>query len=149
MSIEKGDKVTTPNGLGIVIDDKVYDPIFLLSPPRCRVKLNGSGEERDFGLNVIEISSKKPSVKEAIEAADKIKKQINEIPIVSTRDRGELGNHLEYIKTDIQGNKDLMFANLQYVDETLKVYKKVDSTAPCWKVIESELEKLRWRAKFC
>ena len=42
MKIEKGDIVETPNGLGRVTDDRVYNPILILTDPKCRVKLDNS-----------------------------------------------------------------------------------------------------------
>lgn len=154
MNIERGDKVSTQYGLGEVSDDKVYQGIFSsLFPPKCRVKLDDSGKEKDFEQNAIELLAKKPNLKEVIEAADKIKEKVNEIPNLSTREKGELPNHLEYFKADIQVNnelrKDLGITNLDYVDKILKALKKTDSTALCWDEIESSFKILRWWSRFC
>jgi hypothetical protein len=55
---------------------------------------------------------------------------------------------LEYFKQDFQVDnelkKQLGLTNLDYVDKTLQVLKKTDSTANCWKEIESNLNILRW-----
>ncbi|MBD2611965.1 hypothetical protein H6G94_11870 [Nostoc punctiforme FACHB-252] len=154
MSIEKGDKVITPNGQGEVIDDKVYNGIFsVFSDPQIKVKLYPSGKEKDFSQEDLKLQAKKPSSKEAIEAVDKIKEQLNKIPNMPTREKGELPNHLEYFKQDIQVDnelrKQLGLANLDYVAKTLETLKKTDSTANCWQEIESNLKILRWwtRAK--
>ncbi|PHJ66970.1 hypothetical protein VF14_27785 [Nostoc linckia z18] len=154
MNIEKGDKVITPNGQGEVIDDKVYNGIFsVFSDPQVKVKLDPSGKEKDFSQEDLKLQAKKPSPKEAIEAVDKIKEQLNKIPNMPTREKGELPNHLEYFKQDIQVDnelrKQLGLANLDYVAKTLETLKKTDSTANCWQEIESNLKILRWwtRAK--
>ncbi|MBL1203005.1 MAG: hypothetical protein FWK04_29040 [Nostoc sp. GBBB01] len=149
MSIEKGDKVITPNGQGEVIDDKVYNGIFsVFSDPQIKVKLDPSGKEKDFSQEDLKLQAKKPSPKEAIEAVDKIKEQLNKIPNMPTREKGELPNHLEYFKQDIQVDneqrKQLGLANLDYVAKTLETLKKTDSTANCWQEIESNLNILRW-----
>jgi hypothetical protein len=149
MSVEKGDRVISPNGQGEVIDDKVYKGIFsAFSEPKIRVKLDTSGQEKDFSQEDLELQAKKPSPKEAIEAVDKIKAQLNKIPNMPTREKGELPNHLEYFKQDFQVDnelkKQLGLTNLDYVDKTLQVLKKTDSTANCWKEIESNLNILRW-----
>lgn len=152
MSIEKGDRVITPNGQGEVIDDKVYKGVFsVFLEPQIKVKLDTSGQEKDFCQEDLKLQVKKPSPEEAIQALDKIKEQLNKIPNMPTREKGELPNHLEYFKEDIQVNnelrKQLGLTNLDYVDQTLEVLKKVDSTANCWKEIESNLKILRWWAR--
>jgi hypothetical protein len=108
MSVEKGDRVISPNGQGEVIDDKVYKGIFsAFSEPKIRVKLDTSGQEKDFSQEDLELQAKKPSPKEAIEAVDKIKAQLNKIPNMPTREKGELPNHLEYFKQDFQVDNEL------------------------------------------
>ncbi|MBD2681570.1 MULTISPECIES: hypothetical protein [Nostoc] len=149
MSVEKGDRVITPNGQGEVIDDKVYKGIFsAFLEPQIKVKLDTSGQEKDFSQEDLKLQAKKPSPKEAIEAVDKIKEQLNKIPNMPTREKGELPNHLEYFKQDIQVDnelrKQLGITNLDYVDKTLEALRKTDSTANCWKEIESNLKILRW-----
>ncbi|MBD2169390.1 hypothetical protein H6G04_34070 [Calothrix membranacea FACHB-236] len=149
MSIEKGDRVITPNGQGEVIDAQVYKGIFsVFSKPQIKVKLDISGQEKEFSQDDLKLQAKKPSPKEAIEAVDKIKEQLNKIPNLPTREKGELPNHLEYFKEDIQVNNELRkhlgLTNLDYVDRTLEAIKKTDSTANCWKEIESNLKVLRW-----
>ncbi|MDZ8030070.1 MAG: hypothetical protein RMY64_04845 [Nostoc sp. DedQUE08] len=149
MSIEKGDRVITPKGQGEVIDAKVYNGILsVFADPEIKVKLDTSGQEKDFHQEDLKLETKKPSSKEAIEAVDKIKTQLNKIPNMPTREKGELPNHLEYFKEDIQTSnelkKQLALTNLDYVDKTLEVLRKTDSTANCWKEIESNLKILRW-----
>lgn len=149
MSIEKGDRVITPNGQGEVIDDKVYKGIFsIFSDPQIKVKLDTSGQEKYFCQEDLKLQAKKPSPKEAIEAVDKIKAQLNKIPNMPTREKGELPNHLEYFKEDIQVGselrKQLGLTNLDYVDKTLEALRKTDSTANCWKEIEPNLKIVRW-----
>lgn len=149
MSIEKGDRVITPKGQGEVIDDQVYNGIFsVFSDPKIRVKLDTSGQEKDFSQGDLDLKEKKPSPKQAIEAVDKIKEQLNKIPNMSTREKGELPNHLEYFKQDFQVDNELKqqlgLTNLEYVDKTLQALKKTDPTANCWNEIESDLEILRW-----
>lgn len=153
MSIEKGDKVITPNGQGEVIDDEVYQGIFsAFLEPQIKVKLEATGQEKDFSQDDVKLQAKKPSPKEAIEAVNKIKEQINKIPNLPKREKGELPNHLEYFKEDILANnelrKQLGLTNLNYVDKTLAALRKVDSTAN-WQEIESNLKILHWwgRAK--
>jgi hypothetical protein len=148
-SIEKGDKVTTPNGQGEVIEEKVYKGVFsIFSDPQIKVKLDGSGEEKEFRQGDLEVQAKKPSKKEAIEAVDKIKEQLDKIPNLPRREKGELPNHLEYFKEDIQANNELTkqigITNLEYVDKTLKAIRKTDSTAENWKEVESNLNIVRW-----
>ncbi|KYC39488.1 hypothetical protein WA1_32750 [Scytonema hofmannii PCC 7110] len=154
MSIEKGDRVITPNGQGEVIDDNIYNGLFaIFSNPQMKVKLDSSGEEKEFRQEDLTIQAKKPSQKEAIEAVDKLKEQLDKIPNLPKREKGELPNHLEYFKEDIQTNDDLKkqigITNLDYVDKTLGAIKKTDSTADSWKEIESNLKIVRWwiRAK--
>ncbi|MBW4509645.1 MAG: hypothetical protein KME64_24500 [Scytonematopsis contorta HA4267-MV1] len=149
MNIQKGDRVTTPNGLGEVIDDQVYNgPFSILSGPKIKIKLDKSGEAKDFGKEDLTLDTKKPTQKEAIDAIDKIKEQLNQIPNIPTREKGELPNHLEYLKEDIQVNdklkQQLGLTNLDYVDKTLKAVKETNPTATCWNEIESNLKKLQW-----
>ncbi len=149
MSIEKGDRVITPNGQGEVIDDKVYNGFFsIFSDPQVKVKLDGSGEEKEFRQENLKLQAKKPSQKEAIEAVDKIKEQLDKIPNLPRREKGELPNHLEYFKEDIQANheikKQLALTNLDYVDKTLEAIRKTDSTTDTWKEVESNFKIVRW-----
>ncbi len=149
MDIQKGDKVTTPNGLGEVIDDQVYNGLFsIFSSPKIKIKLDKSGESKDFRKEDLQLDTKKPTHKEAIDAVDKIKEQLNQVPNIPTREKGELPNHLEYFKEDIQVNnefkKKLGLTNLDYVDKTLKAVKETNPTATCWNEIESNLKTLHW-----
>jgi hypothetical protein len=149
MDIQKGDKVTTPNGIGEVIDDQVYNgPFSILSGPKIKIKLDKSGEAKDFGKEDLILDTKKPTQKEAIDAIDKIKEQLNQIPNIPTREKGELPNHLEYLKEDIQVNNKLKqqlgLTNLDYVDKTLKAVKETNPTATCWNEIDSNLKTLHW-----
>lgn len=148
MSIENGDKVITPNGQGEVIDNEVYNGIFAaFLEPQIKVKLEATGQEKDFGREDLKLIAKKPSTKEVIEAVDKIKEQLNKLPNLPQREKGELPNHLEYFKQDILANnelkKQLGLTNLNYVDKTLAALRKVDSTAN-WQEIESNLQILHW-----
>ncbi|MUG98790.1 hypothetical protein F7734_43465 [Scytonema sp. UIC 10036] len=154
MNIEKGDRVITPKGQGEVIEDKVYQgPFSIFFGPQIKVKLDGSGEEKEFSQENLELQAKKPSKKEAIEAVDKIKAQLDKIPNLPKREKGELPNHLEYFKEGIQVNNDLekqlSVTNLDYVEKTLEAVKKTDSKANCWQEIESNFKIVRWwtRAK--
>lgn len=80
MKFEKGDRVRTANGSGIVVEDNIYEGIFSpFFPPKYRIKLDESGKEKDFSLYEIEILAKKPSLKEVIETADKIGKELNKL----------------------------------------------------------------------
>ncbi|MDY6901710.1 MAG: hypothetical protein SWZ49_27070 [Cyanobacteriota bacterium] len=80
MKFEKGDRVSTANGSGIVVEDNIYEGIFSpFFPPKYRIKLDDSGKEKDFSLYEIEMLTKKPSLKEVIETADKIGKQLNDL----------------------------------------------------------------------
>jgi hypothetical protein len=149
MSIEKGDRVITPNGQGEVIDDKVYNGLFsIFLNPQIKVKLDSSGEEKEFHQEDLKVQAKKPSQQEAIKAVDKIKEQLDKIPNLPRREKGELPNHLEYFKEDIQANnelkKQLGITNLDYVDKTLEAIIKTDSTANIWNEIESNLKIVRW-----
>jgi hypothetical protein len=93
----------------------------------------------------LKLDTKKPTQKEAI---DKIKEQLNQIPNIPTREKGELPNHLEYLKEDIQVNNKLKqqlgLTNLDYVEKTLKAVKETNPTATCWNEIESNLKRLHW-----
>ncbi len=149
MNIEKGDRVITPKGQGEVIDDKVYKGLFsIFSDPQVKVKLDNFEGEKEFCQEDVKIQAKKPSQKEAIEAVDKIKEQLDKIPNLPRREKGELPNHLEYFKEGIQVNNDLekqlSMTNLDYVEKTLEAIRKTDSTANCWEEIESNLKKVRW-----
>jgi len=80
MKLEKGDRVCTANGFGIVVEDNIYEGIFSpFFPQKYRIRLDDSGKEKDFSLYEIEILAKRPSLKEVIETADKIGKQLNEL----------------------------------------------------------------------
>lgn len=152
MNIQKGDRVTTPDGLGEVIDDRVYNQFLSsFSEPKIQVKLDKSGKVRDSGKEDLKIDSKKPTLKEAIDAAEKIEEQINEIPNIPTREKEELPNHLKYFKEDIQVNsepqKQSALKNLDYVDRTLKEIRKTNSTATDWDKIDSNLKILHWFTK--
>ncbi|MBD2301802.1 hypothetical protein [Nostoc sp. FACHB-190] len=149
MSIENGDKVITPNGQGEVIDNQIYNGIFsIFFAPQIRVKLDPSGQEKDFCQEDLKLVAKKPSSQEAIEAVNKIKEQLKTIPNLPTREKGELPNHLEYFKEDMltknELRKQLGLTNLNYVDKTLIAIKNIDSTADYWQEIESNLKVLHW-----
>jgi hypothetical protein len=149
MNIQKGDKVITPNGLGEVIDDQVYDgPFSIFSDPKIKIKLDKSGEAKDFNKEDLKLEAKKPTHQEALQAVEKIKEQFNKIPNMPTREKGELPNHLEYFKEDIQFDnelkKQLGITNLEYVATTLKAIRQTNPTANCWDEIDSNLKTLRW-----
>ncbi len=113
-----------------------------------KVQLDSSGEEKEFYQDNLELQAKKPSQKESIEAVDKIKEQLDKIPNLPRREKGELPNHLEYFKEGIQVNNDLekqlSMTNLDYVETTLEAVRKTDSKANCWEEIESNLKIVRW-----
>lgn len=93
MKFEKGDRVCTANGLGIVVEDNIYEGIFSpFFPPKYRIRLDDSGKEKDFSLYEIEILTKKPSLEEVIETADKIGKRLNELLV-------EIENQTDYYFT--------------------------------------------------
>lgn len=149
MNIEKGDRVLTPNGQGEVIDEQVYNGLFsIFSDPQIKIKLDKSGQVKDYNKEDLKLHTKKPTQKEAIDAVDKIKKKLNQIPNIPTREKGELPNHLEYFKEDIEVNselkKQLGITNLDYVDKTLKAIRETNPTADCWNEIESNFKTLHW-----
>lgn len=77
MNIEKGDRVLTPNGQGEVIDEQVYNGLFsIFSDPQIKIKLDKSGQVKDYNKEDLKLHTKKPTQKEAIDAVDKIKKNL-------------------------------------------------------------------------
>ena len=147
-NIEVGDTVKVPGGeKGEVIEIVERYDILSFGNPIMKVKIDGVKKEKEFEKIQLTISEKKPNSKQALEALNNIKQEINSnnFPNPQQRESGELNNHLKYAEEYIKGeNKVSPIPDLNYVEERLKVLNSVK----CKEVIEPNLKTLRWWARY-
>lgn len=148
-NIEVGDKVTTPRGKqGEVVEIiNRYDLIAALSDnPKIKVKIDGAKEE-EFEKMELQIKEKKPNSKQAIDAINNIKQEINSnnFPDLQKRENGELTTHLGYTEEYINGKSKVSpIPDLKYVEERLKIL----NSAKFKEVIEPKLGTVQWWARY-
>ncbi|GAB1541375.1 hypothetical protein NUACC21_40460 [Scytonema sp. NUACC21] len=119
-----------------------------LAPQRATVKLD-TGRTVECAQGAL--SPETLSTQDVKNAIEEIEKLLGQIPKLPAREKGELPNHLKYLKEDVQVpeefNKQLATANLSYITTTLKAVSETESSETWWQKVEPSLNKIRnWLA---